>query len=105
MSRAAERIKALTEDPHIQREAQRLLEVIKVAKGVRECPTLDEVIRDVAVAIAALETHPERECVMNGSLLAVRGPLEGYSLAVWSGTAFIMHMTPYQEADAGFHRT
>lgn len=89
-----QRFSALTKDSHVKTQAERLMPVLQLIRGTKDCPTLDQVIKDIAIGIIALETStPRADRTANvGGITIERGPMDGYSVHLWAVDIFHMRM-------------
>lgn len=102
MSKATEwsqRAHQLTQDSHIREQAERLMEPLRLIRGVKEAPTYESVVATVAQLVALLELHPEKQMTANnGGIQVIRGPMEGYSVMLHATDVFVMHMDEWTPA-------
>lgn len=89
----ADRWEELNKDTHIRAQAERIMPALTLVQGTKNCPTLEDVIRDIATAIVALEESPEIQQTANvGGILVARGPNDGYGVYVWVTDIYHLRM-------------
>jgi hypothetical protein len=88
-----DRYEKLTTNPHLIAQCERLMPVLTLIKGTKDCPALGRVIGDVVMGIIALEKYPDINQTANvGGVIVVRGPYEGYSVQLWATDIYVMQM-------------
>ena len=98
----AERSAELKEDPHLRRQVKRLMKPLRLIQGERDAQSYEEVVDAAAQLVALLEVKPELQQTANvGGLMAVRGPMQGYSLMLHATDVYVMHLGSHSLRESG----
>jgi hypothetical protein len=100
MSDVFQRTEELRGNPHLQEQVRRIMEPLRLIQGLKDSRNFEEVLGDVAFAIAALENTPDVEQTANhGGITVMRGPRQGYSLHLWAVDVYHMNLAHQREKE------
>lgn len=87
-----DRIAWLKGSTHLRAQIKRVMEPLTMIQGTANVMDFEQVVNDVAFAVAALEVNPEMKQT-HGLVMVVRNPASGYSLYLNAGTVYDIHLT------------
>jgi len=88
MPRSAE----LKDNDHLLEQARRVYQILKVVRGIKDCPTYDVVVHELAQLVALVEVTGAKQTANVGGIIVTRGPMEGYGVMMHVADIYVMHL-------------
>jgi hypothetical protein len=87
------RFTELIANSHLREQAKRLMEPLKLIHGTKDARSYDDVVRELAWLVIALEAYPDsKQTACSGGITMARGPMDGYSVHLYATDLFHLHL-------------
>lgn len=86
------RAEELMKSNHLRQQAKRAYKAYKIIHGTKDAASFKAFHIEVARLVALVEVTGKSTTACVGGVLVQRGPMEAYSIHLWSADVFVMHL-------------